>query len=82
MRKLKKLFTAKAQTNDGAVPKSKRGGAHPQPPDIFPQSDKQADIYNRILWAIEPVEAKRDIATINRSGRLSGRFLPAVAFEL
>lgn len=40
--------------------------SYPEPPDIFAQGQNQNEIYNRILGAIEPKDAERSIATINK----------------
>jgi hypothetical protein len=46
--------------------KGRQKRSYPEPPEIFSEAQNQADIYNRILGAIEPKEAERDVATINK----------------
>lgn len=61
-------FQSQDRTWRNAGMKTNVRQSYPEPPDIFENgSQTQSDIYNRIKGAIEPKDAERDVATINKA---------------
>jgi hypothetical protein len=47
-----------------SYPRPSRQASYPSPPEIFKEDDSK-DIYGRLSMAIPPVDAERNLATIN-----------------
>ena len=62
---------------ESAGTRTRQKRSYPEPPDVFDNgSQNQTEIYNRIVGAIEPKDAERDVATVNKASYRSRELNP------